>query len=121
MLFNNAGIAAGTDFLKCPEEDLEKTVQVNLISHFWTLRAFLPAMIDNNNGHIITTASLGSYFGHKSCVPYFAAKFGIRGYIESIQDELNSMPEKPDRIFWTTVFPAYVDTPMTSKSQTAVG
>ncbi|XP_021946539.1 estradiol 17-beta-dehydrogenase 11 [Folsomia candida] len=121
ILYNNAGIAQGTQFFTCPEQELEKTIQVNLISHFWTLRAFLPSMIANNHGHIVTTASLGSFFGHKSCVPYFAAKFAIRGYVESLQDELNSMPDVPDQVYFTTVYPGFTETPMTAKSQTAVG
>lgn len=33
-------------------------MNVNSISHFWTVKAFLPAMIESNHGHIVTIASL---------------------------------------------------------------
>jgi len=113
ILFNNAGIARPGDFLTCNPDNLEKTVQVNLISHFWTLRAFLPSMIDKNHGHIVTTASMGAFTGVKNELGYFAAKFGIRGYTESLRDELRSHPKNPNNIYITTIFPSFVKTPMT--------
>jgi short-subunit dehydrogenase len=88
---------------------------VNLISHFWTLRSFMPKMMENNHGHIVTTASLGAFIGGRHCVPYFAAKYGIRGEIESLQDELIAHPSQPTSIKFTTVFPAFVQTPLTAK------
>ncbi len=36
------------------EKEMLKTMQVNAISHFWTLKAFLPSMMEKNHGHIIT-------------------------------------------------------------------
>jgi all-trans-retinol dehydrogenase (NAD+) len=113
MLWNNAGIARVKDLLGSKPEDLEQTIQINLISHFWTLRAFLPSMIEKNHGHIITTASLGAYFGAKYGMAYFAAKFGIRGWVESLQDELRVHPKNPDKIKFTTIFPSFVRTPLT--------
>lgn len=35
MLVNNAGIVTGKSFLKCPDELMIKTMEVNTISHFW--------------------------------------------------------------------------------------
>ncbi|OXA59257.1 estradiol 17-beta-dehydrogenase 11 isoform X1 [Folsomia candida] len=113
ILWNNAGIARVKDLINSKPEDLEKTVQINLISHFWTLRAFLPSMIQNNHGHIVTTASLGSFFGAKYGAAYFAAKFGIRGYLESVQDELRVHPLNPNKIKFTTIFPSFIKTPLT--------
>ena len=42
ILINNAGIVTGKTLLECPDALMEKTVQVNTIAHFWTLKAFLP-------------------------------------------------------------------------------
>ena len=33
------------------------TMAVNTESHFWTTKAFLPAMIKKNHGHVVTVAS----------------------------------------------------------------
>ncbi len=40
-------------------------------------------------------------------------KFGIRGYIEALQDELRVHPKNPDQIKFTTIFPSFVKTPLT--------
>ncbi len=42
ILFNNAGIVTGKRLLESPDALLEKTMQVNVLAHFWTLKAFLP-------------------------------------------------------------------------------
>ena len=34
-------------------DDLFRTFGVNTISHFLTLKAFLPEMIKNNSGHVV--------------------------------------------------------------------
>ncbi len=44
LLVNNAGIVTGKRLLEAPDALLEKTVQVNTIAHFWTLKAFLPCV-----------------------------------------------------------------------------
>ena len=44
ILINNAGIVSGKSFLECTDEQLEKGMAVNLLAHFWTVRAFLPGM-----------------------------------------------------------------------------
>jgi short-subunit dehydrogenase len=75
----------------------------------------MPKMMENNHGHIVTTASLGAFIGVRHCVPYFAAKYGIRGEIESLQDELIAHPSQPTSIKFTTIFPAFVQTPLTTK------
>lgn len=40
------------------DEEIEKTMQVNTFAHFWTVKAFLPSMLKNNHGHIVTVASV---------------------------------------------------------------
>ncbi len=45
ILVNNAGIVTGKRLLDAPDALLEKTLQVNTIAHFWTLKAFLPGAV----------------------------------------------------------------------------
>ena len=40
------------------EKMIEKTMSVNVISHHYTVREFLPAMLQKNKGHIVTIASV---------------------------------------------------------------
>ncbi len=35
ILVNNAGVVTGKNFLSCSDKDIEKTMNVNLMAHFW--------------------------------------------------------------------------------------
>ena len=45
---------------------------VNTESHFWTAKAFLPAMIKKNHGHIVTVASAAGTVSYKNKAGYTA-------------------------------------------------
>jgi NAD(P)-dependent dehydrogenase (short-subunit alcohol dehydrogenase family) len=44
-------------------EAIQRTFEVNTISHFWTVKAFLPDMIARNHGHIVTISSASAFIG----------------------------------------------------------
>ncbi|XP_047740927.1 short-chain dehydrogenase/reductase family 16C member 6-like [Hyalella azteca] len=66
ILINNAGIVTGRNFLESPDELVERTFAVNVLSHFWTSKAFLPAMLASNSGHVVTIASMAGKVGGRS-------------------------------------------------------
>jgi all-trans-retinol dehydrogenase (NAD+) len=78
MLINNAGIVSGKKIFDPDNSDayMEKTMQVNTISHFWTVKAFMPAMIAKNHGHLVTIASSAGLVGVNGLADYCASKFG---------------------------------------------
>ena len=43
--------------------NIRRTFDVNVLSHFHTVRAFLPSMISANMGHIVTVSSVCAYLG----------------------------------------------------------
>jgi all-trans-retinol dehydrogenase (NAD+) len=53
ILINNAGIVSGKNILHNEEEELERVIDVNLKAHFWTVKYFLPNMLEMQNGHIV--------------------------------------------------------------------
>jgi len=53
ILINNAGIVIGKPFLQIEDDEIQRTIDVNLMSHFWTVKAFLPEMLRRNQGHIV--------------------------------------------------------------------
>ena len=46
ILINNAGFVSGKRFLDCTDEQIQRTIEVNTLAHFWTVKAFLPQMIE---------------------------------------------------------------------------
>ena len=109
ILVNNAGIVNGKLFLDCTEEELERTLEVNILSHFWTVRAFLPEMIKANSGHIVTISSAGGIVGSARLVDYSASKFAAFGFDEALRGELKK--QKLD-IRTTVVCPFFINTGM---------
>ncbi len=66
VLVNNAGVVNSSPILEKSDVLIEKTVAVNLLAHFWTIKAFLLGMISKKEGHIVNMASAGGLLG----VPY---------------------------------------------------
>merc|ERR1719397_980965 len=116
ILINNAGIVVGESLLNLTEEDIRKTIEVNVLSHFWTCQAFLPDMIGRNLGHIVTISSLSAFDGVRGLTDYCASKFANRGFAESLRRELDGTNIKT-----TIVQPYAVDTGMFNGCQTARG
>uniref|UniRef100_A0A0K0EGM3 Epidermal retinol dehydrogenase 2 n=1 Tax=Strongyloides stercoralis TaxID=6248 RepID=A0A0K0EGM3_STRER len=110
ILINNAGIVTGKKFFECEDQLMELTMSVNVISHFFTTKAFLPSMLNRNHGHIVSIASLAGKFGITGLVDYCASKFGAVGFSEALSEELLSL--KKDNVHVTTVCPYYIDTKM---------
>ncbi|KAF2367037.1 Short-chain dehydrogenase/reductase SDR [Trinorchestia longiramus] len=88
ILVNNAGIVTGRNFLESPDEHVERTFAVNVLSHFWTAKAFLPAMLDSNSGHVVTVASVAGKIGVNKLIDYCSSKFAAVGFDESLRAEL---------------------------------
>lgn len=109
VLVNNAGIVSGKTLLEVADGLAEKTVQVNTIAHFWTVKAVLPSMMERNTGHICTIASAAGLSGVPGLADYCASKFGAVGFNEAIRLEL----QKLNRAIATTcVCPFYISTGM---------
>lgn len=105
VLINNAGIVSGKPFLECTDEQCIRTMNVNCIAHFWTLRAFLPGMIERKKGHVTSIASVAGSFGVRGLVDYCASKFGAVGLQEALMME---MREKHPYVGVTTIQPYYL-------------
>ena len=109
VLINNAGVVSGKDLLEISDEQIELTFNVNALALFWTTRAFLPAMLERNSGHIVTVASAGGIAGTAKLVDYCSSKFAAVGFDDSLRTELKSRKSK---VMTTVVCPYYIDTGM---------
>eukprot|EP00352_Strombidinopsis_acuminata_P006200 CAMPEP_0176374694 /NCGR_PEP_ID=MMETSP0126-20121128/26943_1 /TAXON_ID=141414 ORGANISM="Strombidinopsis acuminatum, Strain SPMC142" /NCGR_SAMPLE_ID=MMETSP0126 /ASSEMBLY_ACC=CAM_ASM_000229 /LENGTH=125 /DNA_ID=CAMNT_0017735385 /DNA_START=340 /DNA_END=717 /DNA_ORIENTATION=- len=88
MLINNAGIVSGKGILENSNEMMMKTFEVNTISHLHLIREFLPAMIANKKGHIVSIASLAGVVASPNLADYSASKFGAVAIDESLRTEM---------------------------------
>ncbi|XP_076437686.1 protein dhs-3-like [Babylonia areolata] len=116
ILVNNAGIVTGRKFLDCPDNLIEKTMAVNANAHFWTVKAFLPAMMAQNKGHIVNIASSAGLFGVTGLADYCASKFAAVGFDESLRFELETMGRTG--LNTTVVCPYFINTGMFDGVQT---
>ena len=84
-----AGIVSGTALLDTPDAKIMRTFDVNILAHFWTLKAFLPQMIERKLGHVVNVASLAGHSGINKLVDYCASKFAAVGLDEALRVELH--------------------------------
>jgi len=111
ILVNNAGVCYQHSILDASEKELNSLFDVNIISHYWTLQAFVPAMVANRKGHVVALASMASYLTAASLVPYSNTKHAVLSLYEGLQQELRVVHGAPE-IKVTSVHPTFADTPM---------
>lgn len=110
ILINNAGIVTGKKFMDSPDSLIEKSMEVNSLAHFWTYKAFLPAMIAGNHGHLVSIASSAGLIGVNGLADYCASKFAAVGFAESMGLEL--LATGCDGVKTTIVCPFFINTGM---------
>lgn len=116
ILINNAGVAFSHDTLAVSERSLDLLFRVNIISQYYTLQAFLPAMIEKKKGHIVSIASMASYLSPPGLGPYCQTKAGVLSLWETLNNELRSYYKAPE-ILNSIVHPTFAATAMTADSR----
>lgn len=107
LAFINAGVVCVGDLLKVDQTAIDLQLEVNLRSAIHLIKACATNMAKAGSGHIIATVSMGGIVSLKGCATYSASKFGLRGFMMGICDEL-----KPLGINVTGIYPSGVDTQM---------
>ncbi len=111
ILVNNAGASGSAKFLGHDDELWHRMLDINLTSVYYVTKAFVPAMVAQRSGRIITIASIAARTGATYIAAYAASKHGVLGLMRALAVELN-----PSNITVNCVCPGYVDTPMTDRS-----
>jgi short-subunit dehydrogenase len=88
VLINNAGIGAEGTILDKAEATVRKTFEVNSLSHFLTVKEFLPSMIKRNHGHVVTVASAASFVSIGEMVDYSCTKASALAFHEGLTQEI---------------------------------
>lgn len=95
VIINNAGFARGKSILDTTAEDLRLTYQINTLSHFYVLQQFLPELIKNNHGMVVTVASAAAYITPPRLVDYCGSKAAALSTHEGLQAELATIYKAP--------------------------
>ncbi len=73
-----------------------RTFRVNTLSHFTTLRAFLPHMIQEGRGTIVTVSSVLGHLGAANLSAYTASKAALLALHHSLRAELSQDPRSTE-------------------------
>lgn len=105
VAFINAGMIVVGEVTALTEQQIDLQLELNLRSAMHLIKACAENMKAHNSGHIISTVSMGGIIALKGSATYSATKFGLRGFMTGIRDEL-----KPYNVEVSGIFPSGVDT-----------
>ena len=113
VLVNNAANFIAGYFEELTPEQIERQLAVGLIGPMNVTRAVLPVMRTQRSGHIMSISSGAGLAGFEFNSAYAAAKFGLEGWMESLQPEV-----APFGIYTTIVNPGFFQTQLLTQEST---
>ena len=88
-LINNVGVQGPTGTIeKLNSEDWERTLKINVISHFYFTKLAIPMLKKNKGGSIINISSGAGIMGFPLRSPYAASKWAVIGVTKTLAMEL---------------------------------
>jgi NADP-dependent 3-hydroxy acid dehydrogenase YdfG len=87
-VFNNAGVAVSSSVLDSVPEDDDWLWDINFHGVVNGTRAFLPILAAQDSGAIVNTSSVFGLVGMPNQSAYCSAKFAVRGFTDSLRQEL---------------------------------
>lgn len=114
VLVNNAGIGIFKMIDDLTEADYRKTMDVNALSIFLSLKAVVPSMKKAGRGSIVNISSVDGLRGAATATAYCASKFAVNGITRCAAIEYG-----PIDIRVNTVHPGIIATPMSEQDELA--
>lgn len=108
-LFNVAGLIHAGRLVDSDFADIQRVIQVDLLGTIACCQAFLPALETHARARIVNVSSAFGLVGVGGYSAYNAAKFGVRGFTESLQQEVSA------RVAVSCAFPGGVRTEIMRK------
>ena len=107
VLVNDAGLARGLEpYSSNDVDDIIQTIDTNIKGLFLVTRAFLPAMLKRNTGHIINLGSTAGLYAYAGAAVYCSTKAAVKTFSDGIRIEVIDSDIKV-----TTIQPGIVETP----------
>lgn len=105
FLFNNAGVALFASIKNMTFEELDWVLGINLYGVIYGTKAFLPSMLEKEEGHIVNISSILGLFATPASSAYSTSKFAVRGFTETLARELEGT-----NVFASCVHPGGIKT-----------
>ncbi len=107
LVINNAGVAVVSTVEHTSYDDFEWLMNINFWGVVHGTKAFLPYLKAQNRGHIVNLSSVFGLVSIPTQAAYNAAKFGVRGFTDSLRMELEI---EGSGVSCTTVHPGGIKT-----------
>lgn len=105
IVINNAGVNFPQWIDELEDNNLENTLQINLINPIRLIRTFVPHMKRQKWGRVINISSMFGIVARGKQTPYVASKHGLNGATKALALELS-----PHNILVNSVCPGFVKT-----------
>lgn len=89
LIFNNAGVAHAGTVEGSDYSEYEWIMNINFWGVMHGTKAFLPYLKATGDGHIVNISSVFGLFAQPGMSAYNATKFAVRGFTESLRQELD--------------------------------
>jgi uncharacterized protein len=103
VLVYNAGLPGSGELDDYTPEQIDRTLDVNLRAPMLLARDLVPAMAARREGHVVFISSMSGKVGVARSAIYSATKFGLRGFAQSLREDL-----RPAGVGVSTVFPGFI-------------
>ncbi|MBV1882494.1 MAG: SDR family NAD(P)-dependent oxidoreductase [Pseudomonadales bacterium] len=114
IIINNAGVGLSATVEDMSYEDFEWVMNINFWGVVYGTKAFLPYLQEASEGHIVNISSLFGIISGPTFSAYNAAKFAVRGFTESLRQELEI---SGSNVSCTTVHPGGIRTNIAKTSR----
>jgi len=112
LVITCAGIGRGGTIDTFSARDMQTMMNINFMGTYNCVQAALPSMRQQQSGHFVFLSSVAGKFGVPLLTGYCASKWAVRGFSSALRSELHGTG-----IGVTTVYPAWVDTPMVKQEE----
>jgi short-subunit dehydrogenase len=103
VLVYNAGLPGTGQLTSFSVEELDRALAVNLRAPMVLARELAEHMVARRSGHLVFMSSLAGKVGPPRGSVYAATKFGLRGFAQSLREDL-----RPSGVGVSAIFPGFV-------------
>jgi NAD(P)-dependent dehydrogenase (short-subunit alcohol dehydrogenase family) len=115
LVVTSAGIGQGGAIDTFAASEMQTMMNINFMGTYHCVQAALPTMRQQQSGHFVFLSSVAGKFGVPLLSAYCASKWAVRGFSSALRTELHRTG-----IGITTVYPAWVDTPMVQQENNSL-